>query len=111
VLLTAILNLLRFLKRFWSTRVVGEVPPYLHACEACGEAECSNERFTACEFRLRCKRVLAEGTSAANLAQATDPLSSDDNSPRSEAVKSGTRRKVDLESAPEQDADFIKRCV
>jgi hypothetical protein len=33
--------------------IVADVPPELQACEACREAECTQERYTACRSRQK----------------------------------------------------------
>ncbi len=42
----------KWLRRNTLERVVQDVPPDLYACELCGEASCTQEKFASCEFRI-----------------------------------------------------------
>ncbi len=41
-----------WLRRHTIEHLVQDVPPDLYACELCGQASCTQEKFASCEFRV-----------------------------------------------------------
>ena len=85
-----------WLKKTWASWILDDVPASIYGCEICGKAECSNNKFENCDFRLKCENAIESGDSRDT---STSDLGSDyDQAPDTVVAVSGTRSKVSTRS-------------